>query len=93
MVPSTGVEVKIIYSLITICGLLAAALLYGLRFEDLSETLLIQYAYIWVPITLFGLFGRMGIQRGKGGLLHGLLGAVTGTLGLFLFFEVIFPAL
>jgi serine/threonine protein kinase len=76
-------------------GLLGAGLIYGLFFNELSETELVEMSPLWIAPVVFGLAGRATLRtRGvlaRLGLAAG--GMVFAFLGLAVFFTLIWPSL
>jgi serine/threonine protein kinase len=76
-------------------GLLGAGLIYGLFFNALSETELVELSPLWIAPIAFGLTGR-ATGRTRGVLARlGLAaaGMVFAFLGLAVFFTLIWPSL
>ena len=63
---------------------------YGLFFNRLSETEMVRRSYVWFPGLLFG---AVGLKAGQSSLRLPTSVALVGIVALFLFFEMIFPAL
>lgn len=81
---------KNIYKLVLILSIAIAVVVYGLFFNRMSETDMIRWSYLWFPGLLFG---AVGLKAGQTSLRLPLIVAVIGVAALFLFFEMIFPAL
>jgi hypothetical protein len=82
--------VKNIYRLVLIASIAILVVVYGLFFNRLSETEMIRWSYVWVPGLLFG---AVGLKAGQSSLRLPIIVTVVGLVALFLFFEMIFPAL
>jgi hypothetical protein len=83
-------RVKNIYKLVLIASIAILVVVYGLFFNRLSETEMIRWSYVWVPGLLFG---AVGLKAGQSSLRLPIIVTVVGLVALFLFFEMIFPAL
>lgn len=81
---------KNIYKLILIASIAILVVVYGLFFNRLSETEMIRWSYVWVPGLLFG---AVGLKAGQTSLRLPIIVTLVGLVALFLFFEMIFPAL
>ncbi len=81
---------KNIYKLVLIASIAILVVVYGLFFNRLSETEMIRWSYVWFPGLLFG---AVGLKAGQTSLRLPTIVALVGIVVLFLFFEVIFPAL
>lgn len=81
---------KTIYKLILIASIAILVVVYGLFFNRLSETEMIRWSYVWFPGLLFG---AVGLKAGQTSLRLPIIVTLAGLVALFLFFEVIFPAL
>lgn len=71
-------------------ALAAAALIYTVFANSLSETEMVQLSYIWLPIALTG---AAILSTGANTLKIALSWFLSTMAGLFLFFEIIFPML
>lgn len=83
-------KMKTIYKLVLIASIAVAVFIYGLFFNRLSETEMIRWSYVWFPGLLFGV---VGLKAGQTSLRLPIIVAVVGIVALFVFFEMIFPAL
>jgi hypothetical protein len=81
---------KTIYKIVLIASIALAVCIYGLFFNRLSETAMVRWAYLWFPGLLFGAVGLKGSQTSPN---RPIIVALIGVVALFLFFELIFPAL
>ncbi|HEV2841094.1 MAG TPA: hypothetical protein VGW39_07215 [Chthoniobacterales bacterium] len=81
---------KTIYKLILFASIAILVVVYGLFFNRLSETDMVRWSYVWFPGLLFG---AVGLKAGQTSLRLPIIVALVGIVALFLFFEVIFPAL
>ena len=81
---------KNIYKLVLIASIAILIVVYGLFFNRLSETEMIRWSYVWFPGLLFG---AVGLKAGQTSLRLPIIVTLAGLVALFLFFEVIFPAL
>jgi hypothetical protein len=73
---------------------LAVLMLYGLFFNDFSETDLVQLSFIWVSLMGFGVGGLILAHKGVGYSVGiGLVIALAFFLGLQTFFVLIWPSL
>ncbi len=81
---------KSIYGFALIASIVLAVCIYGLFFNHLSETAMVRWAYLWFPGLLFGVVGLKGSSTSP---TRPLIVALIGVVALFLFFELIFPAL
>ena len=81
---------KNIYKLVLIASIAIVVVVYGLFFNRLSETEMIRSSYVWFPGLLFG---AVGLKAGQTSLRLPIIVTLAGLVALFLFFEVIFPAL
>ncbi len=71
-------------------GLIGAALIYLALFNSLSETEMVNLSYIWLPISVAG---AAILYTGKNTLMFAIICLIMTVLALFVFFELIFPAL
>ncbi len=71
-------------------GLIGAALIYLALAGSLSETDMVNLSYIWLPISVAG---AAILYTGKNTLMFAIICLIMTVLTLFLFFELIFPAL
>jgi serine/threonine protein kinase len=76
-------------------GLLGAGVLYGLLFNELSETELVELSPLWIAPVAFGLAGRATLRtRGVWARLGlAATGMVFAFLGLAVFFTLVWPSL
>lgn len=76
-------------------GLGSAVVIYGLFFNEFSETELVQVSYLWLPVLVFGLALRSAAHdpASKHPLGAALGWAGAAVMGLVFFFEAIFPGL
>lgn len=81
---------KNIYKLVLIASIAILVVVYGVFFNRLSETEMIRWSYVWFPGLLFG---AVGLKAGQTSLRLPIIVTLAGLVALFLFFEVIFPAL
>jgi hypothetical protein len=81
---------KSIYKSILIASIAIAVLIYGLLCNRLSETAMVRWSYLWFPGLLFG---AVGLKAGPTSPNRPIIVALIGVVALFLFFELIFPAL
>jgi hypothetical protein len=81
---------KNIYKIVLMASIAVAVFVYGLFFNRLSETEMIRWSYLWFPGLLFG---AVGLKADQTSLRLPLIVAFVGVIALFLFFEMIFPAL
>lgn len=81
---------KTIYKFVLIASIAVAVCIYGLFFNRLSETSMVRWAYLWFPALLFG---AVGLKAGQTSPRLPIIVALIGVVALFLFFELIFPAL
>lgn len=81
---------KTIYKLVLIGSIAMPILIYGLLASRLSETAMVRWSYLWLPGLLFG---AVGLKAGQTSPRLPIIVAVIGVVALFLFFELIFPAL
>lgn len=81
---------KSVYKFILIASIAIAVLIYGVLFNRVSETAMIRWSYLWFPGLLFGVVGLKSSQSSPN---RPIIVALIGAVALFLFFELIFPAL
>jgi hypothetical protein len=81
---------KGIYKIVLIASIALAVCIYGLFLNRLSETAMVRWSYLWFPGLLFGAVGLKGSQSSPN---RPIIVALIGVVALFLFFELIFPAL
>lgn len=73
---------------------LGVLLLYGIYFDDLSETELVQVSFLWVSLMGFGIGGLLLAHKGVGAAIGiGLVIALAFFLALQTFFLTIWPSL
>ncbi len=71
-------------------GLIAAGLIYLIFESSLSESDMIMFSYIWVPVSVAG----AAIWRAGQSTAKYAITIMAATVGLLIvFFEIIFPAL
>jgi FtsH-binding integral membrane protein len=69
-------------------------LLYGIYFDDLSETELVQISFVWVSLMGFGIGGLLLAYKGVGAAMGiGLVIAMAFFLALQTFYSVVWPSL
>ncbi len=78
------------YKLILIASIVIPALIYGIFFNRMSETSMVQLSYVWAPALVFG---AVGMKTGGKSVRTPALFALGTVAALFLFFELIFPSL
>ena len=81
---------------LTIMGVttLIVLIVYGLMFDSMSETLLVQISFIWVSAIAFGAGGLLLAHKGIGPALGiGLVIALGAFLALQTFYITIWPSL
>lgn len=83
---------KPLYAIILIVVAAFLIPMYGLNFDNYSETELVNYSFIWVPFVAFSLVG-LATTRKEHTLLLALSGAAASFVLLFAFFEVLWPLL
>ena len=88
--PPNHYEMKNLYKFVLIGSIVLAICIYGLFFNRLSETEMVRWSYVWFPGLLFG---AVGLKAGQTSLRLPIIVTVIGMVALFVFFEVIFPAL
>lgn len=81
---------KSVYKIVLIASIVVAVCIYGLFFNRMSETAMVRWSYLWFPALLFGAVGLKGSQASPN---RPIIVALIGVVALFLFFELIFPAL
>ena len=69
---------------------IVAAPVYLVFSDSLSEIDMVRLAYIWLPIAITG---AAILFTGKNSLKFAISWFVAAVLGLFVFFELIFPML
>ena len=76
-------------------GIGVTAVLYGVMFNEFSETELVELSFLWVPVIAFGLALRRAAYDPlvKRPVAQALLFAVGSLGALVFFFAAIFPAL
>lgn len=83
-------------------GLSLALILYLVEAQNLSETELVHWSYVWIPIVIFGVAGSIALKKGKAAdldnpfrsaLIRSLTWTVVGIVLLVIFYEVIWPGL
>ena len=94
-----------IFSLIWKVGIAIAIIIYATRFNDLSETEMVQLSYLWLPFIVFGLAGIYGLRNIKNVkeegkppraitvIVFALIIAVVAVGLLMFFYETIWPEL
>ena len=75
---------------VLIGSIVLAICIYGLFLNRLSETEMVRWSYVWFPGLLFG---AVGLKAGQTSLRLPIIVTVIGMVALFVFFEMIFPAL
>jgi hypothetical protein len=82
--------VKVMWVIFIIVMLVIIAI-YGILFDSLSETSMIQLSYLWSGPLLFSVFGLISAYNGAPRArpyLYGIIAFVLSPLLLFIFFEV-----
>jgi len=83
-------------------GLIFAATLYLVKFNDLSETELVRWSYVWLPLIAFGVAGALvyksGMEQGlENALKLAFISAVKWTVvimaAIIIFYEVFWDQL
>jgi hypothetical protein len=83
-------DMKALYTFILITSITTAVLIYGVLFNRVSETAMIRWSYLWFPGLLFG---AVGLKTSPTSPNRPIVIALMAVVGLFLFFELILPAL
>lgn len=93
MVNKSAVKVLWVIFFIVLAVIIA---IYGLLFDSLSETAMIELSYLWSGPLLFSVAGLIaaynGAERGKP-YLFGLIGLISGPILLFIFFGLFWSML
>gem|GEM_PF-3966101 len=85
--------IKIFY-LIFFFVVAVVAVIYGLLFDSMSETNMIQLSYLWSGPMLFSILGLIAAYSGsRKPFLVGLIGMFSAPVLLFLFFQVFWQML
>ena len=78
---------------IVLAGIIA---IYGLMFDSLSETAMIELSYLWSGPLLFAIIGLIaaynGAQKAKP-YIFGLIGLLVAPILLLMFFQVFWQML
>ncbi len=73
---------------------LTVLVLYGLYFDNFSETELVQLSFLWISLMGFGLGGLLLAHKGVGASVGiGLVIALAFFLALQTFYVVLWPSL
>ena len=71
-------------------AILGAALIYLIFANSLSETDMVRLSYVWLPIAVTG---AAILWTGKNSIRFALAWFISTIMGLFSFFELVFPML
>lgn len=85
---------RIICIAIMVITTIAVLALYGLLFNQMSETELVQLSFLWISLMGLGLGGLLLAHKGVGPALGiGLVIALAFLLALVTFYVTIWPSL
>ncbi len=91
---------KRIHNSIALGAIVLCGYFYFFRFDDFSEEALIAASYLWLPLLIFVIVGRLMLMgKNKNAIrlglatAFGLLAALASYLLMLVFFEVIWPGL
>ena len=84
-------------------GLALAIILYATQFDEMSETELVRWSYLWIPLIVFGVAGSISMKKRlasdslqdpfKPALMTALKWTLLGIVLLLGFFETIWKDL
>ena len=81
-----------LFLLSIIASTLICGLVYGIYFDDLSETSMVQLSYFWIFFLVMGIAG-LALKKNKRQILIALIWGLFALVLLWFFFERIFPML
>jgi len=81
-----------IYLLCIIASTLICGAIYGIYFNDLSETSMMQIAYLWIFLLATGIAG-LAAKKHKRQLAIALISGIAGLSLLMFFYSQIWPML
>lgn len=91
MVNKSANKILWVMLIVVLVGIIA---IYGVMFDSLSETSMIQLSYLWSGPLLYALVGLIAAYSGaKKPFLTGLIGLIAAPLLLFSFFEIFWEML
>lgn len=91
-----------LFQYVWMAGLSLAVILYTVEAKHMSETELVRWSYVWLPIIIFGAVGTFAQNRARQNdysnpFRHALISAIrwtlSGTVLLVFFYEAIWPSL
>ncbi|EKD63241.1 MAG: hypothetical protein ACD_51C00314G0005 [uncultured bacterium] len=85
-------KLKTIYIAAISFAVLFAIVIYGIAAENLTETIMINMSFIWVPMIVFGASGLVFINK-KRPVLLSILWSIFSFFLMIVFFSIIWPLL
>lgn len=87
----SAIRILWIILIVVLVGIIA---IYGVMFDSLSETSMIQLSYLWSGPLLYAIVGLISAYSGsKKPFLTGLIGLIAAPILLFSFFEIFWQML
>ncbi|MFA7685888.1 MAG: hypothetical protein WCX95_03755 [Candidatus Gracilibacteria bacterium] len=80
------------YFVVLAAAIIAVVYFYGIKFDDYSETELVNFSYYFVPAFAFSIVGLI-TKKNKKSLLYAIGAAVSAGVLLVAFFMGIWPSL
>jgi len=83
-------------------GLIFAGALYLIKFNDMSETELVRWSYLWIPMIVFGVAGSIALKNGisagqddpiNSAIISAVKWTVVLSAALIIFYETIWDSL
>ena len=88
IVEESGSPFLVPFYTLALAGVIAyIVFIYGLHFDDFSETELVQKSYYFMPALIFSLVGFV-TRKKKKSLIYAIVAGVVGTALLVVFYEV-----
>lgn len=82
----------VLYYIVLTATIIAAIYLYGIKFDNYTETELVNFSYYFVPAFVFSIIGLITKKYGKS-LLYAIAGAIVSVIILGIFFGLIWNSL
>ncbi len=87
----SAIKILWIILIVVLVGIIA---IYGVMFDSLTETAMIQLSYLWSGPLLYAIVGLIAAYNGsKKPFLIGLFGLIAAPVLLFSFFEIFWEML
>jgi len=85
-------KLQVVYGTVLFLAIIFVAYMYGINFNSMSETELVNLSLIWVPCVVFGVSGLLTVKKAKP-LIHAIMYTIGSIFLLAFFFMEIWPLL